>query len=144
MELWFWAAALVLALIIEFTTPEMVSIWFAAGALVALILAAIGLPTWVQVLVFSAVSLTLLLSLRKLLVRYLEVKDVKTNADGMVGKGYVLSSEVSPEQPGSLKAGDVEWVAITEGDAVLPAKSKAIVTEIRGNKLVVKGEQNHD
>lgn len=144
MEIWFWAAVLVFALIVEFTTPEMVSIWFAAGALVALILAAIGFSTWVQVVVFSVVTLALLLSLRKLLVRYLQVKDVKTNADSMIGKTFLLTAEVTLEQPGTLIAGDIEWVAITEDDIALPAKSKAIVIEIRGNKLVVKGEQKHD
>ena len=140
MDIWIWAIVIVVALVVEFTTPEMVSIWFAIGALVALTLAAVGVQTWVQVVVFSTVSLALLLSLRKILAKYLTVKDEKTNADSFVGKTFVLTEPITLSTNGKISIADIEWAVTTEGKEELEKGQKVTIIEIKGNKFVVKGE----
>ena len=53
----FWVIMLVVTLIIELTTEQLVSIWFSGGSLIALILAICNVPWYIQLLVFSLVSL---------------------------------------------------------------------------------------
>ena len=50
---WIWLAIIVVALIIEIVTLDLVSIWFSFGAVVPFILSAIGgIPIEIQIVVF--------------------------------------------------------------------------------------------
>lgn len=138
--IWIWAIVVALALVVEFSTPDMVSIWFAVGGLVALILAACSVPIWIQTVSFVVVSFALLLTLRKVVSRLLAVKDEKTNADAMLGQTFILLEGITKDKPGKLKISGVEWTAILHDDTELVAGQRVIVLEIKGNKLVVKGE----
>ena len=59
-----WFGLLVLFILVEAGTVNMVSAWFAIGALAALIVALIGAEIWLQVLVFLTVSAVALALLR--------------------------------------------------------------------------------
>ena len=65
-----WLGIIILTIVLEATSYDLISIWFSAGALVSMILAIIDSTTkleinWVaQVLVFVIVSAILILSLR--------------------------------------------------------------------------------
>lgn len=141
MEIWIWVGLIVLALVVEFSTPELVSIWFACGALVALILAAFAVPFWIQALVFVAISLVLLLSLRKILAKFLKAEDQKTNADSFVGKSFKLIQEIKDGEDGKIKINDVEWKVFSEDGKDYQVGNKVIVIKIVGNRLIIKGEQ---
>ena len=65
MEPWIWAIVLIVALVVEFSTPQLVSIWFALGAVVALLLSILGVHLWVQIVAFVVVSLLLLIFCEK-------------------------------------------------------------------------------
>ena len=56
-----WLAALVILLIAEALTCGLTTIWFAGGALIALAAALFGANVWIQLGVFLAVSLLLLI-----------------------------------------------------------------------------------
>ena len=60
-----------LALIVEFITNDMISIWFAGGGLVAMIISAFGVSWYVHLPVFIVLSMVLLLSFRKIVLKYL-------------------------------------------------------------------------
>ena len=62
-----WLALLIVFAITEGVTVALVSIWFMGGALAALIAALCGAELWVQVVLFFAVSILLLLCLRPLI-----------------------------------------------------------------------------
>ena len=51
-----WLALIILFVVLEASTVQLVSIWLAAGSLAALIPAMLGMPLVVQVIVFVAVS----------------------------------------------------------------------------------------
>ena len=55
-----WAVLFIVALVIEAQTAELVAIWFVPGILISLVLSFFGVYEWVQILVFAAVSLVLL------------------------------------------------------------------------------------
>ena len=52
----FWIVLLVVLIIIEAVTAQLVTIWFAAGAAAALVAELCGLEQWLQWVIFIAVS----------------------------------------------------------------------------------------
>ena len=56
-----WLILLGILLIIEIITLGLTTIWFAGGALIAFLVAILGGAVWLQVVVFLAVSILLLL-----------------------------------------------------------------------------------
>jgi len=131
-----WAFIFVVALIIELTTTELVSVWFCGGAVVSVILAAVGLPFWVQLLVWVAVSATLLVLGRLVFVKKLKAKNVSTNTDALIGEKILITETVTDRTGGAGKVRDVVWTVVS--DQTIEAGSYATVKEIRGNKLVVE------
>ena len=69
----FWALTMVLALIVEIITADLVAIWFILAALVSMILATFSAPIWIQWAVFIILSAVLLIIafkfLRKLIMK---------------------------------------------------------------------------
>ena len=79
--LWIWGIVTALALIIEFLTSDLVTIWFAAGGLITLLVAALTPGLWIvwQAVIFAGVSAVLLLSTRKLCLKWLGHYDNAVN-----------------------------------------------------------------
>ena len=140
MMIWIWLGVIVLSLIIEFVSISMTSLWFAIGGIISLILAAVGVGIVWQVCVFSIVSFTCLLSLRKLALKFLfKNKEEKTNTNSFVGKHYTLLKEINENQLGEVKIDGVIWSCKGEDDTkTILAGKKVEIVEIAGNKLVVK------
>lgn len=144
METWMWTIWLsifVLMLIIEAVGTDLVSIWFALGALVALIISLIpGVNWWIEVIIFTVISVASLLALRPLVHKYLR-RDllVNSNIDEMRGKKGELTKKIDLLHHGECLIGDVTWTAIAanEKDSI-PSGSIVEVLAVSGNKLIVK------
>lgn len=137
--LWIWLAVVVVSLIAEFATMEMVSIWFVLGGLVAMILSAFHVMVEIQIAVFIAISVALLLSLRKIVLKYFSKDNVKTNFEAIIGRSFELIDPIKKNQNGSLKVNDVVWTAISEdSDAEIESGTEVVITALRGNKVIVK------
>lgn len=137
--LYVYIGIVVASLILEFTTNEMVSIWFCGGAIVAGILSAFDLSWYIHLPVFIAVSGVLLLSFRKIVLKYLDKGEIKTNADSAIGKEFVLETAIGFNQPGSIKVNGVVWSAITEDQkAEVPEGTVVTVKNLKGNKYIVE------
>ena len=67
-----WLAIALIMLVIEALTVGLATIWFAAGALVALIAALLDFSIAVQIVLFLAVSICLLVFTRKIFVEKLK------------------------------------------------------------------------
>lgn len=143
--LWIWLAVVVIALIIEFLTTEMISVWFAPSGIVALIMSACGVPEWINIIVFAVISLILILSFRKLALKYLLKKDTtKTNTDALIGTKLKLLTPIKGAEMGTVKINGVIWNAKTQNDDVdIEENTYVTVVEISGTKVVVqKAESN--
>lgn len=137
--LYVWLAVTATALIVEFITAELVSIWFVGGGLVAMLLAGLGLDWYFHVPSFIVVSLALMLCLRRVAMKKLVKDDVKTNAETVIGKDFVLLKDISFNSSGEIKINGVVWTAVAEDEnAEIHAGTKVIVERIEGNKYIVK------
>ena len=107
MWIYIWLAITVIALVVEFSTADMVSIWFAGGGLIALVLSAINVWWAWQILAFIVISVVLLVAFRKVLLSKLDKGTVKTNASQVIGQEYRLLTAIGLNQTGTIKINDV-------------------------------------
>lgn len=138
--IWIWVAVVAISLIVEFATMEMVSLWTAVGGVCALILAACEVGFEIQLIVFFGVSIILLLSLRKITIKYLLKNTQKVGTERVIGTKTKLLSEITNDEPGTIKVNGVVWSATTDNGEPLAANTIVEIVEIRGNKFIVKKE----
>lgn len=137
--LWVWCAVILVAVIMEASTPlQLCSIWAAAGAVVSLILELCGVDMTIQVIVFFVVTIVLIALTRPLAKKMTRFKKSATNADMNIGKvGKV--TKVTDEELGlfRVRVENNDWSAITEDKTIPPVGSEISVLRIEGVKLVV-------
>lgn len=141
MELW-WLGVFIVLLIIEIFTLGLTTIWFAGGALIAFIAAEFGLPLPVQIALFFAVSLVLLIFTRPVAVKYFNARRTKTNSDSLVGETALVTMDIDNSLgKGQAIVNGLEWTARAENpDTRIAAGRQVIITSIDGVKLIVKEE----
>ncbi len=132
-----WAFAAVALVGLEFATVSLVSIWFAVGALAAFFTAIFTDAVWIQLVVFTVVSIVMLLCTRPFVKRFLQNKKTATNADSLIGKTCTVIKEIGPEDIlGRVKKDDVYWLAFSLDPKVCFAEGEqAVIAAIDGNKL---------
>lgn len=138
MDLIVWLALMIVFLMVESSTVTMVSLWFAAGSLAALITALAGGQLWLQIVVFFAVSILLLASLRPLVKKYFIPKITRTNVDSVIGtQGLVTVPIDNIAAQGQVKLGGVEWTARSTSGEPIGEGTLVRVDRIEGVKALV-------
>lgn len=134
-----WLIALVVFLIVEIVTLGLTTIWFAGGTLVAFVASLVGAPVVVQVILFFAVSLILLIFTRPIVQKRLNNSREKTNVNSMVGKeGRVVEAIDNFSESGRIVVNGMEWTARAVQDEMkIPVDAKVIIQEIQGVKALV-------
>lgn len=141
-EVWFWVLIIIAAILFDIITLDLNSIWFAAGALVASILAAISVPVFVQIPVFFAVSITLLVTVGKW-TRLLVSKNraaTATNNEAYIGQYAEVTKDADAIHPGTAIFRGIPWTIVPEGDAKITTGSIVVIVSQDGNKLIVKNK----
>ncbi len=137
---WVWLAVIVVSVIIEVITLDLVAVWFAFGAVVPFILSAIGgIPLEIEISIFVVVSAILIIFARKYAQKLLfKNMNIKTNVHAQEGKRYRLLEETDFEKNGSIKINDIVWTAVSENGEKISKGELVEITKIDGNKMVVK------
>ena len=138
MDLIVWLILMIVFLMVESQTVTMVSLWFGAGALAALITALCGGELWLQIVIFFAVSIVLLASLRPLTKKYFTPKITKTNVDSIIGfQGLVTAAIDNIAAQGQVKLGAMEWTARSTSGEPIEVGTLVKVDKIEGVKAFV-------
>ena len=138
---WIWVAIIVLAVIIELLTDQLISIWFVPGAIIATILdfCTVGI-VW-QILVFLIISIAGIILGKTVLAKYLpSAKDTKTNIDAIIGEKCVVTEKIDNFAGcGQAKVNGQIWSArsVDENDVFEPGEVLSVVA-IEGVKLICK------
>jgi len=138
----FWAVLLVVLVVIELETVQLVSIWFALGAAGALISAAVAPRMsllWLQLLIFLVVSGVSLYLTRPFVKKHVRIKQTATNADRVLAMiGTVRETVSSIDNTGTVYVGNKLWTARPEaGEADIPVGAQVDILRIEGVKLIV-------
>lgn len=136
----FWLVALVAFIVVESVTYGLVSIWFAAGAVAALVMCMLGFGVLAQTVAFTIVSAILILVVRPFAKRFAGSRKVRTNADRVIGNEGVVIKEINPILGvGQVKVMGQIWSARpADGESVIAAEKRVVVTGIAGVKVTVK------
>lgn len=134
----FWLVLMLVFLAAESSTVVLVSLWFAAGALAAMIASLLGAQLWLQVTLFFAVAIGLLLLLRSAFSKFIKPKLVKTNVDAVVGTQGIVTERVDNiSAAGQVKIGAMYWSARSEEGIVIETGTRVTVDRIEGVKVFV-------
>ena len=137
-----WFSVILLTVVIESQTADLVSIWFAPGAFVAMILAFCDVRIGIQLAVFVGVTiLGLILAFTLIRPRMRSRNKVeKTNAEAMEGKLALVEEDIDNAIPtGVVKINGQLWTARTENPADKPAKGDWVeVVRVEGAKIICK------
>ena len=137
-----WFSVILLTVVIESQTADLVSIWFAPGAFVAMILAFCDVRIGIQLAVFVGVTiLALILAFTFIRPRMRSRNKVeKTNAEAMEGKLALVEEDIDNAIPtGVVKINGQLWTARTENTADKPAKGDWVeVVRVEGAKIICK------
>ena len=133
---WIWLAIIIITALLEAYTFDLISIWFTFAAVVALIFGLFNVPPVVQMVIFLAVSVALLLVTRPIAIRYFKSNTIQTNVDAIVGKVGVVTKSILENDRGEVKVNGAIWTAIS--DEVIQINEKIEVLAVEGVKLVVK------
>lgn len=139
LHLTIWILVFIIAIVVEISTQELVSVWFSVGAIPAIILAAFGLSFWWQLGTFAVVSAIAFVLSQIFLKKKIKINSSATNADSLVGNEILVVSRVTPTSIGEGRVRDVVWTIAS--DETIEKDEFAIVKEIKGNKLIVMSKE---
>ena len=138
MHTMFWFILLLIFVVVEAVTVNMVSAWFAAGSLAAMITAMAGGKLWLQILLFLVVSGVALALLRPLAKKYFTPRITQTNVDALAGKVCLCVTAIDNlAGAGQVKLGDVEWSARSTNGEPIAAGEQVRIDRVEGVKVYV-------
>ena len=142
MEIYqYWLVAAIALIIFEICSATFGAICFAIGAGFSALVAGLGGNfTW-QIVVFAAVSLLTFIFLRPVAIRWLDSKskEVKTNADALIGRKGIVSERIDAAQHmGRVAIDGDDWKAVSADGTVIEKGTSVEIIKIDSIILTVK------
>ena len=134
-----WAAVLIVTIVIESQTMDIVTVWFMPSALIAMILGILKVSIGIQSLVFVSLTVVMLILSKTIFKRFFRRKDPeRTNVDALIGQEAVIVEAIDNRQAvGSAKLNGLVWSARAENEEdILEPGDVVIVKAISGVKLI--------
>ena len=137
-----WLIVAIVLVIIELLTAGFGVICFAVGALFSALAAFLGVDSLVwQLLIFAVASVLCFIFLRPVVLRFLDKKskDVKTNADALIGKTAMVSETIdSSANQGRVAVDGDDWKAVSADGSVINKGEKVEIVSRDSIILTVK------
>lgn len=134
----FWLAVVAVMLVIEIFTLGLTTIWFSLGAVVAAVAAGLGAPLWLQILLFSAVSVLIMCLVRPFAMKVMDKNRMKTNIEEVVGEqAEVIEAIDNQKEQGKVRFRGVEWMARSTDGSKISVGEMVTVDAVSGVKLIV-------
>lgn len=134
-----WLIVLAVMIIIELATMGLTTVWFAGGALVAAIAAVFDVGIPLQIILFIAVSVLLMIAMRPITLKYLNNNRTKTNVQSFIGQVARVTKRIDNlNQEGEVMLNGIEWMARTVDEQSIEEGELVTVKEVSGVKLIVE------
>lgn len=134
---WFWLGIAVFCAVIEGISLGLTTIWFALSAVLMIFVSLLHPPFYAQCFLFVVAALLLLIFTRPLALKFLHTKQVKTNADSLIGKKALVTKSITEWEKGQVKINGAVWTAAAKGTNI-PEGSNCIIEKIEGVTLIVR------
>ena len=133
-----WLIVVAVMLVIEIFTMGLTTICFSIGAVAAAVASGLSAPVWLQIVLFAAVSVLVMLLVRPFAMKVMDSGKMKTNLDEIAGQKVRVLEEINnSEGTGKVMYRGVEWMARSVDDTVIVKDSMVTVQSISGVKLMV-------
>lgn len=136
-----WLIAAILLVIFEICSATFGAICFAIGAGFSALAAGLGANITWQIIIFAVVSLLTFIFLRPVVMRFLDrkSKDVKTNADALVGRKAVVSERIDVAQhTGRVAIDGDDWKAVSSDGDVIEKGTEVEIVKLDSIILTVR------
>ena len=136
-----WLIAAIALIIFEICSATFGAICFAIGAGFAALAAGLGLNVTWQIVIFAVVSLLTFIFLRPVVMKFLDKKskNVKTNAEALVGRKGVVSERIDASQhTGRVAIDGDDWKAVSEDGSVIEKGTEVEILKLDSIILTVK------
>ena len=136
-----WFILFVIFVVAEIVTAgALVSIWFCFGALAAMFAAMAGTSFTIQMVIFIAVSVVLLIFTKPFAKKLLNGRIEATNAPALIGKYGIVTEEINNiEAAGAVKIDGKIWTARSSDEReIIKEGAEVKILDIQGVKLIVK------
>ncbi|UPA30099.1 NfeD family protein [Terrisporobacter glycolicus] len=139
-----WLIVAVAFGIAELMTTSLTLVWFSIGALVLMVLSTFIESVIIQIALFAAISITLLVTFTKYFVDKDKTFKYNTNLQGIEQKTGVVKVEILPYSTGIVTLTGEDWTAISDSNEKIEVGQLVKVIRIEGVKLVVKPIDNQE
>ena len=133
-----WLVIIVVFIVAEAATTQLVSIWFVPGSIAGLILAGAGARFWLQFVAFAVFAAALLILARPAVSRYIGTRHIPTNLDRAIGQTALVVEDIGNGVVGQVKVNGLVWSAVCAQDSFVPKGERVTVMAIEGVKLIVE------
>ena len=136
-----WLIVAIVLIIFEICSATFGAICFAIGAGFSALAAGLGANLTWQIVIFAVVSLLTFIFLRPFMMKFLDrkSKDVKTNADALIGKTAVVSETVNPSaNQGRVAIDGDDWKAVSTDGSIIEKGEKVTIVSRDSIILTVK------
>ena len=145
MDWWIWIVVGLAFLAFEIVVPGgIIMLFFGAAAIVVGGLVGLGMlgPLWVELAVFSFLSVVSLLTLRgAILRRFEDGGDDHEEIDSLVGKTVIVAEEILTGAVGKAEIHGSPWSAQNAGQEPIAKGQSATIERVEGLRLHIRGTQ---
>jgi hypothetical protein len=141
---WLWLLLGVVLVAIELATPGgfyFIFFGVAAVAIALLELAGVDAPLWLQLLLFSVLSVASLLFFRNPLMRRLNLSAGADDIDTLATEVGSVLEDMAPGANGLIELRGTTWSARNVGSSVLASGARCVVVRSERLTLLVKAEE---
>jgi membrane protein implicated in regulation of membrane protease activity len=137
---WIWIAVIVLAVIIEVLTDQLIAVWFIPGAMIGVVMDFLGGKEIWQILVVLVTTCIGIIIGRLFLAKKLKTSVTKTNVEAIIGERCIVTEKIDNYAGcGQAKVKGQIWSARGVGDDDVFEVGEALhVVAIEGVKLICK------
>ena len=134
---WIWLILIVLGILAETFTTQLVVIWFVFGFIGGLIASLFGASVWLQVAIALSIGIAALIATRPFVKKLSGPEHESTNADRYIGMTGIVTEDIDPMLgTGRANVLGLSWAVFTEGERIEKG-SRVQVDAIEGVKLKV-------
>ena len=140
MPWWLWVIIGFVLFGVEALSPGLHIAFFGLGALAVggLVAFDLGGPLWVQLLLFSVISVASLLLLRQPLLRRIRLDKGTVPMDTLVGESAIPTEEITAGSVGKAELRGSSWSALNGSAGTLTRGQRCVVDRVDGLTVVIR------
>ncbi len=140
---WHWLALGLILIALELAAAGgFYIIFFGVAAVIVAALSLIGAsgPMWMQLLLFSILSVMSLLFFRSPMLRWMKLDIGGADVDSLVGETAIAQQDIAAGQIGRVELRGTAWTARNRGSELLTTGRRCVVVGVDRLMLIIEAE----